>query len=174
MREKQDKKCPQLQYTHGAIWVVIAEAMLGFGDKALDLYRMINPIEHSRTKEASEKYKVEPYVISADVYGASNLSGRGGWTWYTGSSSWYYKAGIEYILGLKVENEYLKIEPCIPRDWKEYQIRYKWKDSVYNIKVKNPDGKNIGVTKVIVNGVEVENLIKLDGSGKVYNVEVML
>lgn len=148
--------------------------MLGFGDKALDLYRMINPIEHSRTKEASQKYKVEPYVISADVYGASNLSGRGGWTWYTGSSSWYYKAGIEYILGLKVENEYLKIEPCIPRDWKEYQIRYKWKDSVYNIKVKNPDGKNIGVTKVIVNGVEVENLIKLDGSGKVYNVEVML
>ena len=160
------------QYTHGAIWVIIAEAMLGFGDKALDLYKMINPIEHARTKEASQKYKVEPYVISADVYGASNLAGRGGWTWYTGSSSWFYKAGIEYILGLKIENEYLKIEPCIPKDWKEYQIRYKWKDSVYNIKVKNPEGKSTGVRKVIVNGVEVENYIKLDGSGKVYNVEV--
>lgn len=148
--------------------------MLGFGDKALDLYKMINPIEHSRTKEASQKYKVEPYVISADVYGASNLAGRGGWTWYTGSSSWFYKAGIEYILGLKVENEYLKIEPCIPKDWKEYQIRYKWKDSVYNIKVKNPEGKSTGVTKVIVNGIETENRIKLDGSGKVYNMEVVL
>ena len=76
--------------------------MLGFGDKATELYRMINPIEHARTKEASKKYKVEPYVIAADVYGASNLAGQGGWTWYTGSSSWYYKAGIEYILGLRL------------------------------------------------------------------------
>ncbi len=92
------------QYTHAAIWVIIAENLLGFGDKALEIYRMINPIEHTRTKEASNKYKVEPYVIAADIYGQSNLAGRGGWTWYTGSSSWYYKAGIEYILGLKIEN----------------------------------------------------------------------
>ena len=165
------------QYTHAAIWVIIAESLLGFGDKALELYRMINPIEHSRTKDASRKYKVEPYVIPADIYGASNLAGRGGWTWYTGSSSWYYKAGIEYILGLKIQNGYMKIDPCIPKDWKEYQIQYKWKDSIYNIKVKNPDGKNRkneGVTKVILDGNEVENNIKLDGNRKVYTVEVIL
>ena len=148
--------------------------MLGFGDKALEIFKIINPIEHTRTKEASNKYKVEPYVIAADIYGASNLIGRGGWTWYTGSSSWYYKAGIEYLLGLKIEEGYLKIEPCIPKDWKEYQIQYKYKESIYNIKISNPEGKNTGVTKVILNGVEVENKIKIDGSRNVYNIEVIV
>lgn len=151
--------------------------MLGFGDRALELYRMINPIEHSRTKEASTKYKVEPYVIAADIYGASNLAGRGGWTWYTGSSSWYYKAGIEYILGLKVENGYLKIEPCIPKDWKEYQIQYKWKESIYNINIKNPEGKNIfqeETSKMFLDGNATKNYIKLDGEGNIYNIEVIL
>ena len=162
------------QYTHASCWVIIAQAMLGFGDKALELYRMINPIEHSRTKDACNKYKVEPYVISADIYGAGNLAGRGGWTWYTGSSSWYYNAGIEYILGLKIENGNLKIEPCIPKEWKEYTIRYKWKESIYNIKIKNPNQKNTGVEKVILNGEEVENNIKLDGGNRVYNIEVIM
>lgn len=162
------------QYTHGAIWVIIAEAMIGFGDKAAELYRMINPIEHARTKEASKKYKVEPYVIAADVYGSSNLAGQGGWTWYTGSSSWYYKAGIEYLLGLKVEKGYIRIEPCIPKEWKEYQMQYKWKESIYHIKIKNPEGKNTGVSKVILNGKEVENCIKLDGSRNIYQIEVIM
>ena len=162
------------QYTHAAIWVIIAESMLGFGDKALEFYRMINPIEHSRTKDACNKYKVEPYVIAADIYGQGNLIGRGGWTWYTGSSSWYYKAGIEYILGLKIENGYMTINPCIPKDWKEYQIQYKWKDSIYHINVKNPNGKNTGVTKVLLDNNEIENKIKLDGSRKIYHVEVIL
>ncbi len=162
------------QYTHGSCWVIIAECILGFGDKALELYRMINPIEHSRTKDASQKYKVEPYVIAADIYAESNLAGRGGWTWYTGSSSWYYRAGIEYILGLKIEDACLKIEPCIPKEWKEYEIKYKWKESIYNIKVKNPDGKNKGITKIILNDKEVENKIKLDGKRNVYNIEVIL
>ena len=165
------------QYTHGSIWVIIAEAMLGFGDKALELYRMINPIEHSRTKEASKKYKVEPYAIPADIYGAGNLAGRGGWTWYTGSASWYYKAGVEDLLGIKVEKGYLKINPCIPKDWKEYQIKYQWKESIYNITVKNLDGKNTfedGISKVLLNGNEVENLIKLDGSRNSYQIEVRM
>lgn len=161
------------QYTHAAIWVIIAEAMLGFGDKATELYRMINPIEHARTKEASKKYKVEPFSIPADIYGANNLAGHGGWTWYTGSASWYYKAGIEYILGLRVTEGVMKIEPCIPKDWKEYSIKYKWKNSIYNIIVKNPNGKNSGVTKVILNGEEVENNIRLQDSG-IYNVEIKL
>ena len=162
------------QYTHASCWVIIAQSMLGFGDKALELYRMINPIEHSRTKDACNKYKVEPYVISADIYGAGNLAGRGGWTWYTGSSSWYYNAGIEYILGLKIENGNLKIEPCIPKEWKEYTIRYKWKESIYNIKIKNPEQKNTGVERIILNGEEVENNIKLDGGNRVYNIEVIM
>lgn len=164
------------QYTHSSIWVIIAEAMLGFGDKALELYRMINPIEHSRTKEASKKYKVEPYVIPADIYGTGNLAGRGGWTWYTGSGSWYYKAGIEDLLGLKIETGYLKIEPCIPKDWKEYQIRYQYKESIYNIMVRNPNGKNgfEASSKVLLNGNETDNFIKLDGSRNHYQIEVEL
>ena len=118
--------------------------MLGFGDKAVEYYRMINPIEHSRTKEAAMKYKVEPYVICADIYSTENLKGRGGWTWYTGSSSWFIKAGLENILGLKVEKDILKIEPCISSKWEEYSIRYRYKTSLYNIKVKNPNGKCTG------------------------------
>ena len=163
------------QYTHAAVWAIIAEAMLGFGDKALEYYRMINPIEHARTKEAANKYKVEPYVVAADVYGEKNLAGRGGWTWYTGSSSWYYTAGIEYILGLKIKNETLSLEPCIPSLWKEYTIRYKYGESVYNIKVNNPNGKNVGVEKIIVNGEEnVEKNIKLDKNGGIYDIEVVM
>ena len=161
------------QYTHSSVWVIIAEAILKFGDKSSMFYNMINPIEHSKTKEAANKYKVEPYVISADVYGSSNLAGRGGWTWYTGSSSWFYKAGIEYILGFKIENNILKINPCISREWKEYSMRYKFGRSIYNIKVKNLNGKNFGVTKILVNGIEAENkAIVLKDDGNVYDIIV--
>ena len=162
------------QYTHASCWAIIAEAMLGFGNKAVEFYKMINPIEHSRTKEAAQKYKVEPYAIAADIYGANNLAGRGGWTWYTGSSSWYYTAGIEYILGLKIENGIMEIIPCITNQWQEYQIRYKYGNSIYNITVKNPDKKNTGVTKVTINGKEIENKIKLEENGGVFNIEVIL
>lgn len=149
--------------------------MLGFGDKALEYYRMINPIEHARTKEAANKYKVEPYVISADIYGGENLAGRGGWTWYTGSSSWYYEAGIEYILGLKIRKGVLTIDPCIPSNWKEYLIRYKYGKSIYNIKINNTNGKNTGVEKFIVNGKDIiEKNIKLDNNGGIFEVEVMM
>ena len=144
------------------------------GDKAIEFYKMINPIEHSRTKDSAQKYKVEPYVIAADVYGAENLAGRGGWTWYTGSSSWYYTAGIQYILGLNIVNNCLNFNPCIPKNWKEFSIRYKYENSVYNIKILNPNGKNNGVSKVLLDGNEVENCIKLDGTGKIFNIEVKL
>ncbi len=163
------------QYTHAAVWVIIAESMLGFGDKATELYRMINPIEHARTKESCKKYKVEPYVIPADIYGAGNLAGRGGWTWYTGSASWYYKTGIENVLGLKINNGVLRVEPCIPSSWKEYNIKYKWKNAFYNIVVRNPSGKNTGVEKIFVNGNELENSkeIKIEDNG-IFNVEVLM
>jgi len=160
------------QYTHSAIWAVIAEAMLGKGDKAVELYRMITPIEHARTREAANKYKVEPYVIAADVYGAQNLVGSGGWTWYTGSSSWYYLAGIQYILGLNIHHNLMSFNPCIPKDWEEFEMKYKFGESIYNIKVKNPNRKNTGVTVVRLNGDEVENNIQIDGSGKVFNVDI--
>ncbi len=162
------------QYTHAAIWVVIAETMLGFGDKALELYKMITPIEHARTREAAQKYKVEPYVIAADIYGSGNLVGRGGWTWYTGSSSWYYKAGIQYILGLRIEDGIMKLLPCIPKNWKEYKIKYKWGKSIYNIKVENPEGKSEGVKEVYLNDKLVDNEIKLQSNGKVYNIRVII
>ena len=162
------------QYTHGAIWAIVAEAILGNGDKAVEWYRMITPIEHARTKEAVNKYKVEPYVIPADIYGAKNLAGCGGWTWYTGSSSWYYIAGIQYILGLKIEKNIMSIQPCIPKNWEEYEMKFKYGESIYNIKVENKNGKNTGVNKVIVNGEEVENKIKLDNSGKIFNIEIKM
>lgn len=136
---------------------------------------MINPIEHARTKEAVNKYKVEPYVVAADIYGQGNLAGRGGWTWYTGSSSWIYEAGIKYMLGLRIENGYLSINPCISSEWKEYQIRYKYKNSIYNIKIENPNGKNSGVESFIVNGNKIEDKkIKLDGNSNIYNILVII
>lgn len=172
-KKREYKKWSQQQYTHGAIWSIIAFSLLGFGNKAGEYYRMINPIEHSRTKEAANKYKVEPYVISADVYTQKNLAGRGGWSWYTGSSSWMYEAGIKYILGLNIENGYLSIKPCIPSDWKEYNIKYKYKNSIYNINVKNPDGKNNTVENFKVNGKEIEEKkIKIDDG--VYNIEIYM
>lgn len=155
--------------------------MLGFGDKATEYFRMINPIEHSRTKETAKKYKVEPYVIAADIYGAGNLAGRGGWTWYTGSSSWMYKAGIEYILGMKIKGnienkkQLLTFNPCIPKGWKEYSIKYKYGNSVYNIKIKNPNGKNTGVEKFILNEKEVETKgIVLEENSGINNVEIIM
>ena len=163
------------QYTHAAIWAVIAETMLGFGDKAVELFNMINPIEHSRTKEAAQKYRVEPYVVAADIYGTGNLIGRGGWTWYTGSASWMYKTGIEYILGLKIENGMLRIEPCIAKDWKEYSIKYKYEDTIYNIKVKNPNANNTGVSEFYLNGNKIEDkMIKLVNNKNINDIEIIM
>lgn len=136
---------------------------------------MINPIEHARTKDAAKKYKVEPYVIAADIYGEGNLAGRGGWTWYTGSSSWFYKAGIEYILGIKIKNNMLKIEPCIPKEWKEFSARYKFGRSIYNITVKNPTEKNTEVKKMIVNGEEIPGkVLRIIDDGKINEIEIQM
>ncbi len=150
--------------------------MLGLNDKANEFYQMINPIEHSKTKELAMRYMVEPYVISADIYGCSNLIGRGGWTWYTGSSSWFYKAGIEYILGLKINNGVLSIKPCVPKEWKEYKIRYEYGSSVYNICVKRQsENEQNEVTAFFVDGQKIEEKqIKLIDNGRIYEIEVMI
>lgn len=163
------------QYTHAAMWAIMAFTKLGFGDKALEYYKMINPIEHSKTKEEAKKYKVEPYVIPADIYEAKGLEGRGGWTWYTGSSSWFCKIGLENILGFNIKQGILEMNPCIPKDWKEYSIRYRYKNSIYNIKVKNPNGKNMGVEKVFLNGKEIEDKkIILQDNEDINEIEIIM
>ena len=163
------------QYTHGAIWTIIANCLLGFGDKAVEYLKLINPIEHSRTKDLAKKYKVEPYVISADIYSNPSVNGMGGWSWYTGSSSWYYDAVVEYVLGLKIEDKYLYLNPCIASYWKEFEIHYKYKTTMYNIIVKNPEGKNTGVKKFLLNDREIlEKKVLLQDDGRIYNIEIIM
>ena len=138
------------QYTHAAIWLLIAEILLKYNEKAFEIYKKINPIEHSLNKESADKYKVEPYVVEADICSGEYLAGRGGWTWYTGSSSWLYKAQVEYILGIKIHHGIMKIEPCVPELWKKFEVKIKYYDAEYLIKYsrnsKNStvlDGKNV-------------------------------
>lgn len=145
------------QYTHAASWVIKAFAMLGEGDKAYDLFRMINPINHTRTPIECTKYKVEPYVVAADVYTNPQHLGRGGWTWYTGSSGWLYRVGLENILGFSVEEDKLLINPCIPRDWEEYRIKYRYKNTNYIIDIKNPNKVCRGINRVIIDGREISD-----------------
>ncbi len=122
------------QYTHAAIWVIWAYAMLGDGDKASELFRLINPIVHGAN--AVETYKVEPYVIAADVYTARQHEGRGGWTWYTGSAGWMYRLGVEMLLGLRRTGEYLTLAPCIPSDWDGFEMTYRHGTTTYQIVVR--------------------------------------
>jgi cellobiose phosphorylase len=163
------------QYTHGAIWSIIANVRLGLGDRAGEYFRFLNPIEHTRTSEAVRKYKAEPYVVAADVYSAPNLAGRGGWTWYTGSSSWLYIAGIRYILGIKKVGNKLNINPCIPSEWKEFQVEYKYLNTLYKIYVKNPKGVCLGVKRVVLDNNFIDNNeIILTNDEKTHIIEVEL
>ncbi|HET9002894.1 MAG TPA: glucoamylase family protein, partial [Gemmatimonadaceae bacterium] len=132
------------QYTHAALWAVLATALQGKGDRAFELYQMINPLTHASTRADAEQYKVEPYVVVADLYTAEGHLGRGGWTWYTGSASWMYRVGLEAILGFRKHGDRLAIEPCLPSAWKEYTIEYRHLSSTYTITVKNPDGVQRG------------------------------
>lgn len=134
------------QYTHAAVWACLAMAKLGYGDKASNIFNMINPINHSKTFLDCERYKVEPYVMAADVYTAGSHEGRGGWTWYTGAAGWMYRTGIEGILGLKMKfGRGFTIEPCIPDDWKEYEITFVKDRCTYEIHVVRGYEKGIKV-----------------------------
>jgi cyclic beta-1,2-glucan synthetase len=126
------------QYTHAATWAALATAMEGDGDGAFQLYQMLNPFTHARTPDEVERYKVEPYVVAADVYTAEGHVGRGGWTWYTGSASWMYRVGLEAILGFTKRGDTLVIEPRVPRDWPELTIEYRFGGSLYVITVSEP------------------------------------
>lgn len=164
------------QYTHAAVWVVMAFAIMGSGDKAWELYNMLNPINHSNTMLEASRYKVEPYVMAADVYAASPHTGRGGWTWYTGTASWMYNVGLQQILGFKKKGDRILIEPCIPRDWSEYNIKYKHnRNTVYNIKVRNPERVCKGKPAASLDGRKLPgNEILLSEDGKEHFVEVIL
>nr|WP_241093355.1 glucoamylase family protein [Xanthomonas sp.] len=127
------------QYTHAAVWAAMAFAQLGDGERAWELARMINPIRHSLDAAASERYKVEPYVLAADVYGVAPHVGRGGWTWYTGSAGWMYRLLVESLLGLHREGDTLQLRPCLPADWDGCQLQYRYYESVYHIEVSQVD-----------------------------------
>lgn len=132
------------QYTHAATWVVLAMAKMGYGNKAWKIFHMINPINHTKSYLDCERYKVEPYVMTADVYNTPGHEGRGGWSWYTGTSSWMYRVGIEGILGFKLkEGKGFTIEPAVPAEWKEYEIDYRKDNCSYNIKVTKGDKREI-------------------------------
>jgi cyclic beta-1,2-glucan synthetase len=126
------------QYTHAALWVVQATALLGDGDRAMELYDMINPFHHADTAEAVARYKVEPYVVAADVYTAAGHEGRGGWTWYTGSAGWMYRIGLEVLLGFTRRGDRLRIRPTVPAVWPEFTLRYQYGGSRYRITVRRP------------------------------------
>ena len=113
------------QYTHAAAWAVIAFAMLGDGDKAAELMAMLNPINHTATPAGVDRYQVEPYVVAGDVYAAPPHVGRGGWTWYTGSAGWMYRAGLEWLLGFRLRGDRLILNPCIPATWPAYSMTYR-------------------------------------------------
>ncbi len=157
------------QYTHATAWYIMALIKCGYVDRAYKYYQMINPINRSLDKESVNKYKVEPYVIAADIYSKQGYEGRGGWTWYTGSAGWFYRVGIEQIIGLKRRGDRLYIEPNVPKEWKKYEIVYKYQDTIYNIKVIFGDQN-----KIIIDGKQNRspNIIKLDNKKSSYTIEV--
>jgi cyclic beta-1,2-glucan synthetase len=143
------------QYTHAATWSIIAFAALGEGDKAAALFAMLNPINHARTRAGVHQYKVEPYVVAADIYSMPPHVGRGGWTWYTGSAGWLQRAGVESLLGLRLRGAALCIDPCIPKTWGRFDATVKYRSARYQVHVENPDGVCRGVVNVRADGVDV-------------------
>ena len=164
------------QYTHAAIWSVIAYAMLGEGDQAGELLRMLNPIKRTTSRTGVYAYKVEPYVLAADIYSEAPHARRGGWTWYTGASGWFYRAGLESVLGLQVRGERLLLEPCIPRAWQSFSMSYRHGSSVYQIQVDNPNGAMRGIASLALDGVTQVpgDGISLLDDGKQHEVLVLL
>jgi cyclic beta-1,2-glucan synthetase len=143
------------QYTHAAMWTTLAFALLGDGDRAGELFSLLNPINHASTRAGIHRYKVEPYVVCADVYSAPAHVGRGGWTWYTGSAAWMYRTGTEGILGIKLRGSALLVDPCIPRGWAGFEFTYKHGNSRYRISVKNPKGVSRGIAKATLDGKDL-------------------
>jgi len=165
------------QYTHGAIWSVIAFAMLGDGDKAGELFSLLNPINHASTRAGIHRYKVEPYVTCGDVYSEPAHIGRGGWTLYTGSAGWMYRAGLEWILGFRLRGASLLVDPSIPKGWQHFEIAFRYHSARYDIAVENPQGVSRGVFRVELDGKLLQGnpaLIPLSDDGATHSVRVLL
>ncbi len=163
------------QYTHAAIWAVWALTELGWGDRAFKLFSYLNPATHSQDLEDANQYRVEPYVVAADVYSSAPLVGHGGWTWYTGSSGWLYRLGVEAILGFQDRGDYFSIDPCIPKDWDAFKLRFTKNQTTYEILVKNPNHVQKGVQSVSLDGETQEDLaLPIAQDGEVHQVEVLM
>jgi len=163
------------QYTHGAVWSALALALAGRTEQAAALVSLLNPINHALDPQAVERYRVEPYVLAADVYSQPPHAGRGGWSWYTGSAAWMYRLGLEAILGLRRRGDALHFEPCIPKAWPGYHIDYRFGRSLYSIEVHNPEGVSHGVREVILDGVPVPGgQVPLVDNGASHSVVVRL
>lgn len=163
------------QYTQAAIWTLIAFAMLGDGDRAGDLFALLNPINQASTRAGLHRYKVEPYVVAADMYAAAHHTGRGGWTWYTGAAAWMYRAGLESMLGFKLRGDRLTLDPCIARSWPGYEMTYRRGTTRYHIKVENPQGVNVGVVSVELDGALLPlNEIPLHADGTLHEIRIVL
>jgi cyclic beta-1,2-glucan synthetase len=143
------------QYTHAAVWAAFAYAELGDGDKAFEVLSLLNPIRHADSEVGVQRYMVEPYVISADVYSVEPHVGRGGWTWYTGSAGWFYRVALERLLGFRVQGDKLLIDPCIPKSWASFDITFRRGGAHYQIRVENPRGVCRGVRSVTLDGQAV-------------------
>ena len=163
------------QYTHAAIWALIALARLGRGDTAMELFHMLNPINHTRTIEGVERYRGEPYAIAADVYAHPMHVGRGGWTWYTGSAGWMYQAALEALLGFQVARETFSIDPCIPTQWSGFSLVWQRGRTRYEVTVTNPHKATRGVSSATLDGKPVEpGTIPILDDGATHHVEIVL
>ena len=162
------------QYTQGAIWAAMAFAALGDSRRAWELLALMNPVTHARSAEEIAIYKVEPYVVAADVYALAPHTGRGGWTWYTGSAGWMYRLIVESLLGLRLEVDKLRVTPCFPADWKAFKVHYRYRETVYHIAVLQTQAGN-GEIRVTVDGVEQpDRAIPLVDDHQDHSVEVKI
>ena len=163
------------QYTHAAVWIVMALAQLGGGDEVAELFHLLNPINHARTARHAERYRGEPYVMAGDVYGRHPHAGRAGWTWYTGSAAWMYRAAVESMLGLRRRGACFSVAPCIPSTWPEYEVVWRVGDTRYVIDVSNPDRVCRGVSRARLDGVDVDpSAIPLVSDGTHHHVQIAL
>jgi cyclic beta-1,2-glucan synthetase len=163
------------QYTHAALWSAWAFLGLGRIEEGFELFQLLNPILHADASEKAVHYRVEPYVVAADVYGAPPFTGQGGWTWYTGSSSWMYRLGLEGFLGLKKRGDRLEVDPRIPRNWPGFRITYRFGPATYEFQVENPGHVNQGVQQVSLNGRALpDKVIPLSQDGGIYTVLIVM
>ncbi len=163
------------QYTHAALWFAMALARAGDGERAAGMLRMLNPIEHTGDPEAVRRYGVEPYVIAADVYRLPGRIGRGGWSWYTGSAAWMYRAWVEEVLGLKIRGNTMRLDPVIPGWWNGFSLRYRHGEAVYEVRIENPDRCERGVSRIEMDGRHLpDGVILLERNPVKHRILVLL